>query len=173
MSNNIIKNLLTTFNDSLQKSHEEWRAEQNLIQKQENDYLNYNIQIQLQGELFNTLSEVTAPKFLRTLSYPADLMIAGYGTSNTGTIEYYFLWEKSESFAKTFLSYTLNEIQQKLNMAIKAYTTRLSYACTRRPDIYDCTLNNFPLTVRGFNVTNCADDLMNPKNYIRLTVSIY
>lgn len=173
MSNNIFKNILTSVNDSLQKSHENWKTEQNLIQKQENDYLNYNIQMQLQWELFEALSETTAPNSLRKLSYPDDLSFDGYNINKTGITEYYFRWEKSESYTKTFLSQTLIELQEKFNNTIYAHRERLSNKCTCRPDIYQHILDNFPLTVRGFIVTNCADDLKNPKNYIRLTVSIY
>lgn len=170
--NQSLKNLANIIGDKYQQSHEQWQKEQRAAQKQQADYINTQIQLQLQMELFTALSESTAPKCLRKLNYPADLLISGYSIDKTGTVGYYFLWEKSESFVTPFLLPVLTNIQNRLNIVLKTYQTRLYNQCVRMPSYEEYLLYNFPLTYKGFFIANCCDDTQNPQNYIKLTVVV-
>lgn len=168
----LVHNLTISLCDRYQKAHEQWQKEQRIIQKQQANIINCKIQLQLQSELFNILNQVSAPNYLRNLAYPADLLIAGYSTNKTGQPEYYFKWEKPTSYIQTFDPFTLNNIKKWLNVVIQTYRARLESQCR-----YDCSLcehivANYPLTVKGFAITNCCNDSGNPQTYIRLTVTV-
>lgn len=170
--NTFFHNLMVSLNDRYQKEHEQWLKEQRIIQKQQADFINCNIQLQLQYELFTILDEASAPKFLRSLAYPADLLIAGYSINKTGQPEFYFKWEKTDAYLQPLYPQRLNDIREKLNIVIQTYRTRLENQCVYDCSLYEHIVMNYPLTVKGFAITNCNNDIRNPQNYIRLTVSV-
>lgn len=170
--NTFFHNLMVSLNDRYQKEHEQWLKEQRIIQKQQADFINCNIQLQLQAELFAILSQASAPKFLRNLTYPADLLVTGYSTNKTGQLEYYFHWEKSTPYVQPLTPNSLNNIKKWMNVVIYTYMTRLENQCRYDCSLYEHIVMNYPLTVKGFSITNCCNDSENPQNYIRLTVTV-
>lgn len=173
----IIKDIFTTLHNKYVTAHLKWQNDmkfyQQYLQYQNKQALYNTWQLQLQYEMYCAFSESSAPINLRHLAHANDLIPVDNRVFSNGTVEYYFLLEKSENNQHLFSAIVLDNVMKRLNTSIYLYRRRFYNYCYESGITIQQAVQAKPLTIRGYQIVDCQDYKDTPENYVLLTVVIY
>lgn len=152
-------NLIQSATASLQKQHEAWKQQQQIIHLQQQHGIMTNAQLQLQTELAYIFSHTTPPVGLSHISYPEDFIPSGYQILPDGTNLYAYQWTKSSDCRK-YSHPALLSITNRLNNQIGVYHQRFINTFYNSPEEYQYYLaQEYPMTFTGFSIAYCTDKM--------------
>lgn len=147
----------TALCDKWQQSHQKWLDEQKQRQSAQRQALKYQSSLQLQAELAEIFSQMSAPVGLKQIRFSSDFVISTREKDSNNI--YRFKWEKAETekIAQTIL----NSIKSKLNAVIMADCQRLRNMIYQMPyPDNQYLLGSYPFTSSGFRIVNIIDDVL-------------
>jgi hypothetical protein len=147
----------TALSDRWEKSHRKWLDEQKQRQSAQQQSLKYQSALQLQTELADIFSQMSAPQKLQQIKYTSDLVIET--NDKDGNNIYRFKWTKKEE--EKIAQAVLNQIKNNLNATIMAHTRRLWNMAYQMPHPdNECLICSYPFTANGFRITGLFDSLL-------------
>ena len=147
----------TALSDRWEKSHQKWLDEQKQRQEAQKQFNKYQFSLQLQTELAEIFSDMSAPPKLKKISFPSDLIIE---TNNQGNDRiYHFRWAKEDT--ERIPQEILNMLKDNLNRTILAKHQRLWNTVSTMPyPDNEFLLQSYPFTANGFRITACLNSLL-------------
>ncbi len=160
-----IQGAKTALSDRWEKSHQKWLEEQRQKKSAQQQALKYQSALQLQTELANIFSQMSAPVGLKQIRFPSDLVIETNDKDDNNI--YRFKWEKAEDEKKA--QAILNRIKDKLNAVIMADCQRvINTAATMPYPDNQYYLGSYPFTSSGFRIVNIIDDILD----VEITIQV-
>lgn len=157
MDKQFIQGAKTALCDKWQQSHQKWLDEQKQRQSAQQQALKYQSALQLQTELAEIFSQMSAPVGLRQIRFPSDLVIST--KEKDGDNIYRFKWEKTET--EKIAQAVLNEVKNKLNAVIMAHCQRIRNTASTMPyPDNEFLLQSYPFTANGFRITACINSVL-------------
>lgn len=147
----IIKTMLAQISDRWQQEYQQQVQQQQARAAAEKAYMKYQQSLQLQAELFEIFSQVSAPATLRQIKYPSDLVSTNFADADN---IFRFCWAKQNN-EKLPLA-ILNPLTKKFNGVILAYRQRL----LNTPNDPCWLVQAYPFTMNGFIVIGCLDRIL-------------
>ncbi len=158
----LIESAKTVLSDKMEQSHEkymDWKQtkqqQQQLLLQQQQAVVKYNNALELQKELVDIFSCMSAPAGLQQIRFPSDLRIE----TRRNTAYYHYRWskEKNDKIAQSIL----NLIKDRLNDTILLNRRRLYNTVSSIPYPDNAYLiQYYPYLANGFRVIGCIDSLL-------------
>lgn len=160
-----IQRAKTALCDKWEKSHQKWLDEQKQKQSEQQEFSKYQSSLQLQAELADMFSQMSAPANLQQVKYTSDLVIET--NDKDGNNIYRFKWAKRGE--GRIPQVVLNEIKDSLNKTLLENHRRLwNTASTMLYPDNECLINSYPFTANGVRIIACINSLL----YIELVIQI-
>lgn len=153
-NNQFMQGAKTALCDWWQQSHQKWLDEQKQKNEAQRQTLKYQSALQLQTELAEIFSNMSAPANLQQIRFTSDLVIKENSSDKNNIYRYRWKKKGEEKIAQVIL----NGIKNNLNATIMEHNSRLWNTASTLPyPDNQALIERYPFTANGFRITGLFD----------------